>query len=137
MKPSWPSSEVLNALWMLIDTEWNHVNLRGEDVRASFKLTACQTQAPMVGVPCKMSVASSKTFSVVSCRRIGGKPCISPVGASVVSRGAWQGFFSIEILIRFFGFKRWRFMFEDCFAPMITSAEERNVQPRFCKRAEL
>lgn len=62
---------VLNALWMLIDTEWNHVNLRGSDGRR-----------PLQDV-------------------------------SGVVENLFCSFFSIEILIRFFGFKRWRFMFED------------------------
>ncbi|CAE7434068.1 SNRPA1 [Symbiodinium natans] len=62
---------VLNALWMLVDTEWNHVNLRGSDGRRPLQ-------------------------------------DISPV-----LENCFCSFFSIEILIRLFGFRRWRFMFKD------------------------
>mmetsp|Transcript_10298 Transcript_10298/g.24758 ORF Transcript_10298/g.24758 Transcript_10298/m.24758 type:complete len:612 (-) Transcript_10298:230-2065(-) len=62
---------VLNAIWMLIDVEWNHSTLRGADGRRPLQ------------------------------------------DLSVVLENCFCSFFSVEILIRLFGFRRWRFMFKD------------------------
>ena len=59
--------QVLNALWMLVDTEWNHVNLRGDFKNFSRStLEGMSLQAPTVDVLFKISVRCWRTASVVS-----------------------------------------------------------------------